>query len=299
MWMASILPVLAIAAADPAAPLAASAAPPPIYWRQDLFSIPFRVERRSSRPRTGPGSIVRIARPGRALGQLAASQPGKAAIFSLQGGLGRRVLVRCPHTRPLGPTPSARPALAQADRDRRYASPQGPAYGPPWRCGTGHGRFSHRRTLSQVGKPGHRISHGSHGRLAVGSRRTEGRPQQQRGAQGRGHVVSPGCVGNHGSSSSRERHGRQSGRMPHASRAWRGTRKPGRGRFHIVRGYRRETRNGFAGFRNTGFAGNSSLVGLGNDDAVAGGHRPGGQRGAAAWPPVGQNALAGREPPAC
>ena len=34
-----------LAAVDPAAPLAASAAPAPIYWRQSLFSIPFHVER--------------------------------------------------------------------------------------------------------------------------------------------------------------------------------------------------------------------------------------------------------------
>jgi hypothetical protein len=51
MWMASILQVLALGAADhesmvpAAAPLAASAAPAPIYWRQTLFSIPFHVER--------------------------------------------------------------------------------------------------------------------------------------------------------------------------------------------------------------------------------------------------------------
>ena len=45
MWMASILQVLALGAVDPAAPLAASAAPAPIYWRQALFSIPFHVER--------------------------------------------------------------------------------------------------------------------------------------------------------------------------------------------------------------------------------------------------------------
>ena len=44
MWMASILQVLALGAVDPAAPLAASAAPAPIYWRQTLFSIPFHVE---------------------------------------------------------------------------------------------------------------------------------------------------------------------------------------------------------------------------------------------------------------
>jgi len=45
MWMASILQVLALGAIDPTAPLAASAAPAPIYWRQALFSIPFHVER--------------------------------------------------------------------------------------------------------------------------------------------------------------------------------------------------------------------------------------------------------------
>lgn len=45
MWVASILQVLALGAVDPAAPLAASAAPAPIYWRQTLFSIPFHVER--------------------------------------------------------------------------------------------------------------------------------------------------------------------------------------------------------------------------------------------------------------
>jgi hypothetical protein len=45
MWMASILQILALGGVDPAAPLAASAAPPPIYWRQTLFSIPFHVER--------------------------------------------------------------------------------------------------------------------------------------------------------------------------------------------------------------------------------------------------------------
>ncbi|MGO9107984.1 MAG: hypothetical protein ACLP9L_02015 [Thermoguttaceae bacterium] len=45
MWVASILQVLALGAVDPAAPLAASTAPAPIYWRQTLFSIPFHVER--------------------------------------------------------------------------------------------------------------------------------------------------------------------------------------------------------------------------------------------------------------
>lgn len=45
MWMASILQVLALGAVDPAAPLAASAAPAPIYWRQSLFSIPFHLDR--------------------------------------------------------------------------------------------------------------------------------------------------------------------------------------------------------------------------------------------------------------
>ena len=44
MWMASILQVLALGAVDPPPPLAASAAPAPIYWRQTLFSIPFHVE---------------------------------------------------------------------------------------------------------------------------------------------------------------------------------------------------------------------------------------------------------------
>ncbi len=45
MWMASILQILALGAVDPAPPLAASAVPAPIYWRQTLFSIPFQVER--------------------------------------------------------------------------------------------------------------------------------------------------------------------------------------------------------------------------------------------------------------
>lgn len=44
MWIVSILQVLALGAVDPAPPLAASAAPAPIYWRQTLFSIPFHVE---------------------------------------------------------------------------------------------------------------------------------------------------------------------------------------------------------------------------------------------------------------
>ncbi len=44
MWMASILQVLALGAVDPP-PLAASAAPVPIYWRQTLFSIPFHLDR--------------------------------------------------------------------------------------------------------------------------------------------------------------------------------------------------------------------------------------------------------------
>ena len=44
MWLASILQVLALGAVDPAAPLAASAAPAPIYWRQTLFSIPFHLQ---------------------------------------------------------------------------------------------------------------------------------------------------------------------------------------------------------------------------------------------------------------
>ena len=45
MWMATILQILALGAVDPAAPLAASAAPAPIYWRQSLFSIPFHIDR--------------------------------------------------------------------------------------------------------------------------------------------------------------------------------------------------------------------------------------------------------------
>jgi len=45
MWLASILQILALGAVDPAPPLAVSALPSPIYWRQTLFSIPFRVER--------------------------------------------------------------------------------------------------------------------------------------------------------------------------------------------------------------------------------------------------------------
>jgi len=50
MWLASVLQVLALGAVDPAAPLAASAAPAPIYWRQTLFSIPFHVERADRLP---------------------------------------------------------------------------------------------------------------------------------------------------------------------------------------------------------------------------------------------------------
>ena len=45
MWVASILQILALGTVDPAPPLAASAVPAPIYWRQTLFSIPFQVER--------------------------------------------------------------------------------------------------------------------------------------------------------------------------------------------------------------------------------------------------------------
>jgi hypothetical protein len=45
MWVASILQVLALGVVDPPAPLAASATPAPIYWRQTRFSIPFHVSR--------------------------------------------------------------------------------------------------------------------------------------------------------------------------------------------------------------------------------------------------------------
>jgi hypothetical protein len=45
IWMASVLQVLALGAADPLPPLAASSAPAPIYWRQTVFSIPFHVDR--------------------------------------------------------------------------------------------------------------------------------------------------------------------------------------------------------------------------------------------------------------
>ena len=49
MWLATVVPLLALTAADPQATaggaVAASAVPAPVYTRQSLFSIPFRIER--------------------------------------------------------------------------------------------------------------------------------------------------------------------------------------------------------------------------------------------------------------
>ena len=150
MWMASILQVLALGAVDPAAPLAASAAPAPIYWRQTLFSIPFHVERPDpARPGTRAGPVVRLSRPGSALGQLAASQAGKR-VFPLQGWRRRRILVRRAHARPFRSGSTARSSYAQVDRDRRHGSAQGAAYGRSRRCRTDHSRLPHGGALSQT-----------------------------------------------------------------------------------------------------------------------------------------------------
>ena len=64
MWIASILQVLALGAADPAAPLAAFSAPAPIYSRQTLFSIPFHVER-SNQPAQEPVQVQLYVSPDR------------------------------------------------------------------------------------------------------------------------------------------------------------------------------------------------------------------------------------------
>ncbi len=65
MWMASILQVLALGATEPAAPLAAPA-PPPIFWKQTLFSIPFQVQRAATAAQE-PAQIQLFVSPDRGL----------------------------------------------------------------------------------------------------------------------------------------------------------------------------------------------------------------------------------------
>ena len=64
MWMASILQILALGAVDPVPPLAASAVPASIYWRQTLFSIPFQVER-SGQTKPEPAEVQLHVSPDR------------------------------------------------------------------------------------------------------------------------------------------------------------------------------------------------------------------------------------------
>ena len=64
MWMASVLQIVALSAVDPGAPLAASTAPAPIYWRQTLFSIPFHLQQ-SSQPSQEPVEVQLYVSPDR------------------------------------------------------------------------------------------------------------------------------------------------------------------------------------------------------------------------------------------
>jgi hypothetical protein len=64
MWVASLLPVFALVAADQAAPLAVPAPPPPIFWRQTLFSIPFQVQQPAN-PAQEPAEVLLYVSPDR------------------------------------------------------------------------------------------------------------------------------------------------------------------------------------------------------------------------------------------
>ena len=109
MWMASILQVLALGAVDPAAPLAASAAPAPIYWRQTLFSIPFHVEHPIGSPRNRSKSSCTYRRTGVCIGTIGDRPSHKKGYFLFKAGVDGeywfdvRTLDRSGQIRPQGP----------------------------------------------------------------------------------------------------------------------------------------------------------------------------------------------------
>ncbi len=109
MWVASILQVLALGAVDPAAPLAASAAPAPIYWRQTLFSIPFHVER-PNQPGQEPVQVQLYVSPdrGRRWDNWRQAEPQAGHFLFRAGADGEywfdvRTLDRSGQVRPQGP----------------------------------------------------------------------------------------------------------------------------------------------------------------------------------------------------
>ncbi len=111
MWMASLLPVLALGAADPAGPLAAPAPPPPIFWRQTLFSIPFQVQP-ASNPAQEPAEVQLFVSPDRGVHwdnrPWMKAQPKKGYILFRAGADGEywfdvRTIDRAGQSRPQGP----------------------------------------------------------------------------------------------------------------------------------------------------------------------------------------------------
>ncbi len=109
MWMASILQVVALGAVDPAPPLAPSATPAPIYWRQTLFSIPFHVER-PARADQEPVEVQLHVSPDRGVRweNWRQAQPQKGFFLFKAGADGEywfdvRTLDRSGQVRPQGP----------------------------------------------------------------------------------------------------------------------------------------------------------------------------------------------------
>ena len=151
MWMASILQVLALGAVDPAAPLAASAAPAPIYWRQTLFSIPFHVEH-PDRISQEPVQVQLHVSPDRGVhwDNWRQAPPQKGYFLFKAGTDGEywfdvRTLDRSGQVRPQGPhTPKL---IVIVDT----VPPKVQLTARPRRCRTDHGRFPHRGALSQTG----------------------------------------------------------------------------------------------------------------------------------------------------
>ena len=116
MWLASILPVLALGAAgvpasESAGLLASAAAPPPIFWRQTLFSIPFQVQR-TANPAQEPVEVQLFVSPDRGVHwdnrPWMKAQPQKGYFLFRAGVDGEywfdvRTLDRSGQVRPQGP----------------------------------------------------------------------------------------------------------------------------------------------------------------------------------------------------